>query len=88
VKKYITSSLGVLFLLAFLSMTLLRQYYTQSMPETPQIQAGRTIPIDVNYRKTVYVTSREQRELEAAYIIVGIMGVSFVFFTLFFAKKR
>lgn len=87
-KKFIPTSLGVLFLLAFLGATLLRQYYTRYMPETPQIQEGRTIPIDANYRKTVYVTLGEQRELEAAYITVGIVGVAFVFFTLKFAKKQ
>jgi len=86
-KKIITTSLGVLFLLTFFGATLLRQHYTRSMPETPQIQEGRTIPIDANYGKTIYVTLSEKRELDAAYISVGIVGVVFVFFTIYFAKK-
>ena len=56
--------LGAVSMLAFLGAGMLRQYYTRSMPETPQIQQGRTIPIDANYGKTVYVTLERKESLK------------------------
>jgi hypothetical protein len=87
-KKNLVTLSGILFLLVFLGAVLLRQYYTRYMPESIQVEQGRIVPIDVNYNKTVYVKPSEKKELETAYVAVGVMGVAFVFFALKFARDK
>jgi hypothetical protein len=58
------------------------------MPDSPQIQDGRTVPIDVNYGKTVYVTIGEKRRLKAVFIAMGVEAVAYVVFMLKFAKTK
>lgn len=41
-----------------------------------------------NYGRTVYVTLREKRLLEAAYMAVPILAGGYVLITLWFAKKE
>jgi hypothetical protein len=39
------------------------------MPISAEAQNGRIIPVNVNYCKTVYVTSDEKRKLDCAYAL-------------------
>ena len=87
-KKAILTLLLLVFFLTFASATYLRFNYTRCMPETPQIQDGRTIPMDVFYGKTVYVTLRGKRKLEALVIALVIEVAMYVFLGLKFAKKQ
>jgi hypothetical protein len=50
---------GGLFLLSMASVQVLYSRYTREMPQVQQFESGRTIPLDVLYGKTVYVTKRE-----------------------------
>ena len=76
-KKLIFAVLSVLLLLAFMRANLLRLDYTRSMPETAQVQGGRTIPMNVFYGKIVYVTIDEERKLYGAYILTGLIGLCY-----------
>ncbi len=57
---------------AFLFMIVVRQYFTRERPEIPDARADRTIPVLVNYGKTVYVTAGEQMVLYSSYIVLGL----------------
>jgi hypothetical protein len=73
-KNFILTTLFAALLSTFLCAGYLREYYTTHMPETPQIQEGRTFPIDVFSGKMVYVTLGEKRKLEAL-VIAFVNGV-------------
>jgi hypothetical protein len=59
--KIALRSIHVLCVCSFVGIVSLRQYYTLYRPESPQVELGRTVAIDANYGKTVFVTPREKR---------------------------
>ena len=60
-NKRLQRVLGILCLCSVLGIVALRQYYTRYRPEMPQPEFGRTVKIDANYGKTVFVTPTEKR---------------------------
>jgi hypothetical protein len=63
-------------ILAFGAVVVPRQYCTLHMPETPQPEIGRTIPIGANYGKTVYLTRSEARYMDLAFsVAIGSVSV-------------
>jgi hypothetical protein len=80
--------LGIVLWLTFLGATALRQDYTRQMPAMPQVAQGRIIPIEVNYGKTVYVSSGEKAKLNIAYGSVLVSGVVFVGFGFWSVKIK
>jgi len=74
----------VFFLYALFSMMFLKQYYTIHMPEKSQVESGRTVPIEVNYLKIVYVTEEEKVEINRKYHIFWVAG--FLVLIIAFAK--
>ena len=71
VIKYVTYATGIFFLYSLFSMMYLRQHYTRHMPQTEQIESGRTVPIEVNYGKIVYVTEIEKERMAFKYYSFG-----------------
>jgi len=59
--------LAVLFVLVcLLGLMISRQYYIRNRPAAPQPELGRTIAVELNHNKTVYVTPVENfSEIEA-----------------------
>ena len=78
----------MLFLLTFFCTGILRLHYTRCMPDSPQIQAGKTNAIDAFYGKTVYVTACENRELHACYFAIAVFAVAYVSLMIKFAKIK
>jgi len=74
---------GVFAILAVGCVVVPRQYYTLHMPEAPQPEIGRIIPIDANYGKTVYLTSSEARHMNIAFT-VALVSVGIVAAAIFF----
>ncbi len=87
-KKFIIRLLGVIGVLISLNAVFLRQSYTRQMPETPQIDQGRTNLLDANYGKTIYVTNNEKLKLEISYGAVLVVAVLFVGFAFWSAKQN
>jgi hypothetical protein len=48
-------------------MVILRQYYAFERPQSPLVELSRTIPVTVNYNKTVYVTEHDRTILYLTY---------------------
>lgn len=72
------TALGLLFLGALFLMMGVRQYYTWHMPEAAEIGSARSIAVQVNYGKTVFVTSIEQKILYATYVLVAVTAVTVI----------
>jgi len=53
-----------------------RQYYTRSMPKSPQQEVGRTFAMKVNYGQTVYVTANEERNMNFIYLVAALATTS------------
>jgi len=71
-SKRIIIVFGAVISLAFwLGVLAVRQYYTLHRAEAPQVELGGTIAVQLNYGKTVYVTSKESR-------ILGFAGEWFI----------
>jgi hypothetical protein len=85
-KKIYKIFFGILFLAIFYGMLAMRNYYTFHMPQTPQIELGRIIRIEVDPGKIVYVTLAEKRYLFYTYVAAGIDFLIF-FAVVFFNKK-
>ena len=49
-----------------------RQYYTWHMPSAPDISSERTVAVEVNYGKRVYVAPAERNFLYATYVVFGL----------------
>jgi len=62
-KKFIVIFTTMILVVSGLGMIAVRQYYTRHRPESPQIELGRTVAVQLNYGKTVYVTPAEKRML-------------------------
>ena len=81
-NKGLSRLVGVLFVCWFLGVAGLRQYFTLYRPEYPQVEQGRTIPIDANYWKTVFVTPSEKKISDLMYwsalVPVGLCAGYFV----------
>jgi len=81
-RKRITAVFAIL---AFGCVIVPRQYCTRHMPETPQPEIGRTIPLDANYGKTVYLTSSEACYVNLAFM-VAVVSVFIVTAAMFLAR--
>ena len=55
-KKTLELVVGLAAVVAFIIMTVVKQYYTFEMPTTADASSGRIISTLVNYGKVVYVT--------------------------------
>lgn len=75
-NKVSSTLLGVVFLASLFGMMTVRQYYTRKMPETIQMESGRTIALHVNYGKTVYVSAIEKRNWNLVHLSFGVAAVS------------
>jgi hypothetical protein len=62
-SKVVTTVAGMIFLTWLFAVMAVRQYYTRHRPESPQRELSRTVPAQLNYGKTVYVTPWEHRLL-------------------------
>lgn len=74
---------GLFFIFGFVCFTVTRQYCTLHMPEAPQVEIGRTMPLEANYGKTVYLTSSELRHVHLVYAVAaasGFIAVGIMFF--------
>jgi hypothetical protein len=67
VIKTLKILVALLFPICFSLMVIVRQYFAFERPETPEVELGRTIPVTVNYNKTVYVTMHERNMLYSTY---------------------
>jgi hypothetical protein len=63
---------GILFVAALGLMIGLRNHYTWHMPQLPDTRSGKTIPIEVDHGKIVYVDAAEQKILYGTYVATGI----------------
>jgi hypothetical protein len=63
---------------ALFSMIAVRHYYTWHMPGSAETNSGRTIAVEVNFGKTVYVDPVEQKLLYATYIALALAGIAAV----------
>ena len=79
---------GVSYLLALLAMMVVRDYYTWHMPTSPDAASSRTIPVGVNYGKTVYVDTNEQRLLFGTYVAFAVSGIGTVVMYLATRRRR
>jgi hypothetical protein len=86
-NRVLSTVLGIVFLVSLFSMMTVRQYYTRNMPQVPQQESGRTIAIEVNYGKTVYVTVREKRNLHLVYIVAALSIAGTLVFVVLRATK-
>jgi hypothetical protein len=77
-KKYITLIIGAFFLFALFSMMITRQFYTRNRPDFSQAELGRTIPVEVNYGKTVYLSKEDRRNLTISYWAFGLAATTAV----------
>jgi hypothetical protein len=68
--KYPSRLIAMLCVCSFAGIVGLRQYYTCYRFETPQPELRRTIRIDANYGKTVFVTPWEDRIRHLVYASV------------------
>ena len=66
---------GMLFVAALGLMLGLRDHYTWHRPQLPDSRAGKTIPIEVDHGKIVYVDATEQKILYGTYVAAGITFV-------------
>ena len=66
------------------------QYYTWSKPVSAEPQHGDTVPIRVNYGRTVYVTTTEATWFHIVNVLVAIGIVSFTVYAVarVFKEKR
>jgi hypothetical protein len=87
-KKWVINLSWILCLADFYGAVGLTHDYTLRMPQTAQIQQGRTNAIEGDYGRTVYVTLREKRQLDALYIFVPILAGAYVLIMFWFAKKE
>ena len=69
---------GVFCLCAFVCYAATRQYCTRYMPEIAGPEVGRTIPLEANYGKTVYLTGSESHYVDLAYGIAALFGAAAV----------
>lgn len=53
-----------------------RQYYTWHMPTAAEVSSGRTIAVQVNYGRIVYVTPIEKAILHTTYILFATLAVA------------
>jgi hypothetical protein len=60
-------------------MVVMRQYFTRCRPEHPRTEEARSIPADVNYGKTVYLTKSEHLLFLETKIQFGVFSCLFVF---------
>jgi hypothetical protein len=81
-KKVFPIALGVFFLVSLFSMMALRYHYTRNMPRSPQQEARRTVPLNVNYGKTVYITYTEKQIIVVSYIVLAVAGASVLIFVI------
>ena len=81
-NKIFKTVFGILFVAAFVSMVATRQYYTRARPESPRPDMGWTIPVGVNYGKTVYVTEGEKKVLRVTgeWTFIGLFAVGGVIY--------
>jgi hypothetical protein len=59
-NQYPSRLIATLCLCSFAGIVGLRQFFTRYRPESPQPALGRTVGIDANYGKTVFVTPKEE----------------------------
>lgn len=69
---------GLCFGAALFSMMAVRHYYTWYMPRSAETNSGRTIAIEVNFGRTVYVDPIEQKLLYGTYIAVALATIAAV----------
>jgi hypothetical protein len=67
---------GIVFLVALSSVIVVRYYYTWHMAMTPEPSSGRTIAVEVNFGKTVYVSPSEQKLLYGTYVALTLALVA------------
>jgi hypothetical protein len=65
-RKILTTLVGVMFLGWLCGVMAVRQYFTLHRPESPQPEFRRTVAVQLNYGKTVYVTPGENGILYCA----------------------
>ena len=87
-KNIIIALLAVALISSLFSAIGFRYYLTKCMPESPVIQQGRVVPVDVFYGKTVYVTLGEKRTLHIAYFSTGVMLVVYVLSYTWLNRKK
>jgi hypothetical protein len=88
-NKAVTVSVGLMFLVTLFGMMALRQHYTRHMPESIQMEIGRTGPIHVNYGKIVYVTPHEKRTLVLTYSAFAVAcGITISFLAIRSLKRK
>jgi hypothetical protein len=66
---------GMLFIAALVLMAGLRYHYTWHRSQFPDTRSGRTIPIEADYGRIVYVDATEQKILYGTYVATGIAFV-------------
>lgn len=86
-NKFLPTVLGIVFLASLFSVMAVRQYYTRNMPQAPQQDSGRTIAIEVNYGKTVYVTVSEKRNLNLIYMVAVLATAGTLVFVVLQATR-
>lgn len=86
-KKHIFSVLGIIFLSSLFSMMALKQYYTRSMPQSPEQETGRTVSLSANYGLTVYVTPDEKRKMNFVYVVFAVTGSSVLIYVIVASVK-
>ena len=82
-KKSLIGVAGVMALSCFFGLMSLRQYYTWHRPESPQPELSRTVSVQLNYGKTVYVTPTEDRILKftgEAFLVPLVIALIYVAF--------
>jgi hypothetical protein len=79
-KKNIKILIGGIILSWLFGTMSARQYFTRNRPESSQPELRRTVPVQLNYGKTVYVTPGENRLLYFTSEWVGIPLVIAVIF--------
>jgi len=74
--KFVRALAIIALFIPFNVMLVLKQYYTWNNPSSPQVATGEIVPVQVNYGRTVYVTTTEANWLHVVYTLTAI-GVTF-----------
>lgn len=90
-KRWLLRLLVVLTVLSGLSVIGLKQFYTRYRPESKQVELGRTVAINGNYGKTIFVTVREKRLLDVIYaspLVPGFGLLSYMIVLYIYERRR
>jgi hypothetical protein len=74
-NKTLFSIIVVFFIASLIYMAALTYDYTRQMPMSMRAQEGRTNAVNVDYGKTVFVTSAEKKKIGQANILFGTSGI-------------